>query len=102
VTRVTTELLRQLEFVHSRQSDPDCGSRMVWAIGEITRIASREERVLQALRFLAPTVQYDGVDIACRVAGTHVEADPLYQALRLQRENVLNLYNELEKENVYG
>jgi hypothetical protein len=42
------------------------------------------------------------VDIACRVAGTHVEADPLYQALRLQRENVLNLYNELEKENVYG
>ena len=92
------QLVEQLKFVQSKQTDPDCASRVGWAVAEIQRLASQQSRALCALRYMAPRVQHDCVELSLRAAGTRVESDPVFQSMRVLQEDAMKLYNELEKE----
>jgi hypothetical protein len=96
------ELLSQLTYVREqlqkRQLETDLRDRVGWAIAEIQHLASQQDRALHALRFMSPRVQAESVELALRAAGTRVEADPVYQAMKLQQEDAMSLYHELEKE----
>lgn len=95
----TLELYRSLEYelgLHPPASDT--ASRLKWALSELTRLGEHQERTLLALRANLPRLQHDYFDLSLRAAGTRLESDPLFQTLKLQVEEVTQLYRELEKE----